>query len=102
VQPLALEPDLREEPAGRLSRGVLPHAARGREGERLGRLLVLEALLHLLLDLRLRTPVEVQARPHEHRARGHREGAIAEGAVARLEPAERAIAIEKVSAATEL
>src|SRR4030095_9466451 len=51
VEALAAEPHLLDHPARRLSRGVLPHAAGGGQGEGLARLLLLEPHLDVALDL---------------------------------------------------
>src|SRR6266478_3880212 len=51
IEPLALQADLLDQTTRHLTRGVFPDAAGGGEGEGLRRLLDLEALLHLFLDL---------------------------------------------------
>src|SRR5713101_5905450 len=91
VVPLALQADLLDEAGRQLALRILPHASRGGEGEWLRRLLLLEALAHVLLDLRLGPAMELQPRPHQHGAGRRAEGAVAEAAaVVGLELAEGA------------
>src|SRR2546430_17732913 len=52
VDPLALEPALLDQPPGHVARRILPDAPGRREGKRLRGLLLLQADLDVLLDLR--------------------------------------------------
>src|SRR5438309_721586 len=102
VVPLALQADLLDEAGRHLALRVLPHAARGGEGERLRRLLVLEALAHVLLDLCLGSAMELQPRAHQHGAGRREEGAVAEAAVVGLELAQGAVRVQEVHGGDEV
>src|SRR5216683_296041 len=64
VVPLALQADLLDEAGRQLALRILPHASRRGEGERLRRFLLLEALTHVLLYVRLGPAMELQPRAH--------------------------------------
>src|SRR5206468_1004531 len=68
VDSLALEAALLDHPRGDVAGRVLPHAAGRGQRQRLGRLLDLEPLLHLLLDLGHRPPVQAHAATDQHGA----------------------------------
>src|SRR5947207_10067355 len=102
VDPLALEPALLDQPVGEVAGRILPDAPGRREGERLRGLLVLQADLGVLLDLRERAAREPQAAADEHGARGRVEGPVGEGAGGRLELAERAVRVQEVDGAHKI
>src|SRR5262245_61032162 len=101
VDALSAQPRLFDEPRGQIARGVLPDEARGRERQRLGRLLLLEARADFFLDLGQRPPMQLQPAADEHGARRKMEGAITEGA-RRLELTERAVGVQVIHGADEI
>src|SRR5712692_3024117 len=102
VEPLALQADLFDQAGRHLALRVLPHASRGGEGQRLCRLLLLETLPHVLLDLGLGAAVKLQPRAHQYGAGRRGEGAVAEAAVVGLELAEGTVRVEEVHGRDEV
>src|SRR2546422_3845543 len=81
---------------------VLPDAARRGQGQGLRRLLHLEPLLDVLLDLLERAPGQAQPAADEHGARREVEGTVGEGARVGLELAQGAVGVEKVGGGDEI
>src|SRR6185503_7285683 len=99
---LPLAPRLLEEPARLVERRVLPHEARRGEGQRLGRLLLLEPRLDLGVALLLRLPVEREPGAQEDRAGREVERPVREVAGGRLELADGAVGVEEVDRGDEV
>src|SRR5262245_8775071 len=99
---LAAQADLLDQPRRRRARWALPHETRRRERQRLGRSLLLQALLQIALHLHHRAPVQAQPAPDEDSPGWRLEGLVAEGARAGLELTQRAIGVEKVDGTHEV
>src|SRR5262249_28838374 len=102
IESLALEADLLDHPRRRLARRVLPDAPGRSQRQGLARLLLLEALLDVLLDLAERPTMETQSAADQHGARRKVERAVRKGAGVGLEVAERAVGVEEVRGADEV
>src|SRR5262249_51655257 len=102
IESLTFEADLLDHPRRRLARGVLPDAPGRGQREGLARLLLLEALLDVLLDLAERSAMKTQPAADQHGARREVERAVREGARVGLEFAERAVRVEEVGGADEV
>src|SRR5436309_1577733 len=90
VEALALEADLLDHSRRGLARRVLPDASGRGQRQRLARLLLLEPLLDVFLDLAQRPAVQTQPAADQHGTRREVERAIREGARVGLELAQRA------------
>src|SRR5262245_36586248 len=99
---LAAQADLLDELDRRRAAGALPHKARRGQGERLTGALLLQPLLQIALDLRLRAAMQAQPAADEDGAGRRLKGLVAQGPGARLELSERAVGMEKVDGAHEV
>src|SRR5437867_4206951 len=88
VEALALEADLLDHSRRGLARRVLPDASGRGQRQRLARLLLLEPLLDVFLDLAQRPAVQTQPAADQHGTRREVERAIREGARVGLELAQ--------------
>src|SRR6266550_1815460 len=102
VEALALEADLLDHSRRGLARRVLPDASGRGQRQRLARLLLLEPLLDVFLDLAQRPAVQTQPAADQHGTRREVERAIREGARVGLELAQRAVGIEEVGRTDEV
>src|SRR5437667_165332 len=102
VEALALEADLLDHSRRGLARRVLPDASGRGQRQRLARLLLLEPLLDVFLDLAQRPAVQTQPAADQHGTRREVERAIREGARVGLELAQRAVGIEEVGCTDEV